>query len=181
MKLPEATRSRNFRRCETRYPIKRSALIPMLLYGQDEFGFVSDELIEEIAARLDLNTLQVDRNAGVLLHAASQAAGKYHVQVCTNVSCMLRGGNKILEHVERKLEIGHKEVTKDGMFSLEEVECIGACTGAPAMQVNYDFYENLTPETVDQIIDGLDRGTKARARAANFGLGARAASRRSRR
>jgi NADH-quinone oxidoreductase subunit F len=87
-------------------------------------------------------------------------AGKYHVQVCTNVSCMLRGGNKILEHVERKLEIGHKEVTKDGIFSLEEVECIGACTGAPAMQVNYDFYENLTPETLDQIIDGLDHGQK---------------------
>jgi NADH-quinone oxidoreductase subunit F len=87
-------------------------------------------------------------------------AGKYHVQVCTNVACMLRGGNKILEHVERKLEIGHKEVTKDGVFSLEEVECIGACTGAPAMQVNYDFYENLSPETVDQIIDGLDAGRK---------------------
>ncbi len=82
------------------------------------------------------------------------------MQVCTNVSCMLRGGNKILEHVERKLEIGHKEVTKDGIFSLEEVECIGACTGAPAMQVNYDFYENLTPEALDQIIDGLDHGQK---------------------
>ncbi len=105
--------------------------------------------------------------------------GKYHVQVCTNVSCMLRGGNKILEFVERKLEIGNKEVTKDGVFSLEEVECIGACTGAPAMQVNYDFYENLTPETLDQIIDGLDRGRKAGADVARLGLGARATSRRS--
>ena len=66
-------------------------------------------------------------------------AGKYHVQVCTNVSCMLRGGNQLYEFVQKKLEIGHKETTADGMFSLEEVECIGACTGAPAMQVNYDF------------------------------------------
>ena len=71
--------------------------------------------------------------------------GKHHVQVCTNVACMLRGGNELLEHAKKRLEIGNKEVTQDGMFSLEEVECIGACTGAPAIQVNYDFYENLTP------------------------------------
>src|SRR5580704_16728590 len=159
MKLPEQLESK-FQTLATRYPIKRSALIPMLLYGQDVFGFVGDELIEEIATRLDLNTLQVTETMEYYSMLRRKPAGKYHVQVCTNVSCMLRGGNKILEHVERKLEIGHKEVTKDGIFSLEEVECIGACTGAPAMQVNYDFYENLTPETLDQIIDGLDHGQK---------------------
>ena len=159
MKLPEQLEAK-FQTLVTRYPIKRSALIPMLLYGQDVFGFVSDELIEEIATRLDLNTLQVTETLEYYSMLRRKPAGKYHVQVCTNVSCMLRGGNKILEHVERKLEIGHKEVTKDGIFSLEEVECIGACTGAPAMQVNYDFYENLTPETLDQIIDGLDHGQK---------------------
>jgi NADH-quinone oxidoreductase subunit F len=159
MKLPEQLEAK-FQTLSTRYPIKRSALIPMLLYGQDVFGFVSDELIEEIATRLDLNTLQVTETMEYYSMLRRKPAGKYHVQVCTNVSCMLRGGNKILEHVERKLEIGHKEVTKDGIFSLEEVECIGACTGAPAMQVNYDFYENLTPETLDQIIDGLDHGQR---------------------
>jgi NADH-quinone oxidoreductase subunit F len=159
MKLPEQLEAK-FQTLAKRYPIKRSALIPMLLYGQDVFGFVSDELIEEIATRLDLNTLQVTETMEYYSMLRRKPAGKYHVQVCTNVSCMLRGGNKILEHVERKLEIGHKEVTKDGIFSLEEVECIGACTGAPAMQVNYDFYENLTPETLDQIIDGLDHGQK---------------------
>ncbi len=121
---------------------------------------MSDELIAEIAGRLELNTLQVTETMEYYSMLRRKPAGKYHVQVCTNVSCMLRGGNKILEHVERKLEIGNKEVTKDGIFSLEEVECIGACTGAPAMQVNYDFYENLTPETLDQIIDGLDHGQK---------------------
>jgi NADH-quinone oxidoreductase subunit F len=159
MKLPEQLEAK-FQTLAKRYPIKRSALIPMLLYGQDVFGFVSDELVEEIASRLDLNTLQVTETMEYYSMLRRKPAGKYHVQVCTNVSCMLRGGNKILELVERKLEIGHKEVTKDGIFSLEEVECIGACTGAPAMQVNYDFYENLTPETLDQIIDGLDHGQK---------------------
>jgi NADH-quinone oxidoreductase subunit F len=159
MKLPEQLEAK-FQLLAKRYPIKRSALIPMLIYGQDVFGFVSDELVAEVAGRLDLNTLQVTETMEYYSMLRRKPAGKYHVQVCTNVSCMLRGGNKILEHVERKLEIGHKEVTKDGIFSLEEVECIGACTGAPAMQVNYDFYENLTPESLDQIIDGLDHGQK---------------------
>ncbi len=159
MKLPEALETK-FQTLISRYPVKRSALIPMLIYSQDAFGFISDEMIGEIARRLDLNELQVTETLAYYSMLRRKPAGKYHVQVCTNVSCMLRGGNKILEHVERKLEIGHKEVTKDGVFSLEEVECIGACTGAPAMQVNYDFYENLSPETVDQIIDGLDSGRK---------------------
>jgi NADH-quinone oxidoreductase subunit F len=159
MNLPEALQQK-YQQLETRYPIKRSALIPMLLYGQDEFGFISDELIAEIAGRLDLKTIQVEETLAYYSMLHRKPLGKFHVQVCTNVSCMLRGGNKIFEYIEQKLNIGHKEVTKDGMFSLEEVECIGACTGAPAMQVNYDFYENLSQETVDQIIDGLDRGTK---------------------
>jgi NADH-quinone oxidoreductase subunit F len=84
--------------------------------------------------------------------------GKHHVQICTNVACMLRGGNELLEQAKKRLEIGNKEVTTDGIFSLEEVECIGACTGAPAMQVNYDFYENLTPMKFDRIIEELDAG-----------------------
>lgn len=87
--------------------------------------------------------------------------GKYHVQVCTNVACMLRGGNELLDRAKKRLEIGHKEVTKDGIFSLEEVECIGACTGAPALQINYDFYENLTPLTFDRLIQELDNGRRA--------------------
>ncbi|HEV3220398.1 MAG TPA: NADH-quinone oxidoreductase subunit NuoF [Candidatus Acidoferrales bacterium] len=159
MKLPEALETK-FQTLLSSYPIKRSALIPMLLYSQDAFGFINDEMIGEIARRLDLNDLQVTETLSYYSMLRRKPAGKYHVQVCTNVSCMLRGGNKILEHVQRKLEIGHKEVTKDGVFSLEEVECIGACTGAPAMQVNYDFYENLSSESVDQIIDGLDSGRK---------------------
>jgi NADH-quinone oxidoreductase subunit F len=159
MTLPEALETK-FQTLQARYPVKRSALIPMLLYGQDQFGEISDALIEEIARRLDLKVIQVVETLAYYSMLHRKPMGKHHVQVCTNISCMLRGGNQLLEHVERKLEIGNKQVTKDGVFSLEEVECIGACTGAPAMQVNYDFYENLTPETVDQIIDALDRGEK---------------------
>jgi NADH-quinone oxidoreductase subunit F len=145
---------------QKRYPVKRSALIPMLLYTQDTFGSISDEMIEEIARRLDLNTLEVNETLVYYSMLRRRPAGKYHVQVCTNVSCMLRGGNRIYEYVQRKLGIGNKQTTTDGIFSLEEVECIGACTGAPALQVNYDYYENLTPETVDALLDGFDAGRK---------------------
>ncbi len=129
-----------------RYPLKRSALVPMALYAQDVLGYVSDDLIEEIAKRVDVNTLQVTETLAYYSMIRRKPAGKYHVQVCTNVSCMLRGGNQVYEFVQKKLKIGNRQVTADGMFSLEEVECIGACTGAPALQVNYDYYENLTEE-----------------------------------
>src|SRR5216684_25557 len=143
---------------QNRYPFKRSALIPMLLYAQDEFGFLSDEMITEIAKRLDLNTVQVEETLAYYSMLHRKPWGKHHVQVCTNVACMLRGGAELLEQAKKRLEIGHKEVTTDGAFSLEEVECIGACTGAPAMQVNYDFYENVTPMKFDRIIEELDAG-----------------------
>src|ERR1700726_4000952 len=159
MNLPPQLEAK-FQSLESRYPLKRSALIPMLLYAQDQFGYVSDEMIEEIAGRLALNTLQVTETMAYYSMLHRQRAGKFHVQVCTNVSCMLRGGNKLYEFVQKKLEIGHKETTADGVFSLEEVECIGACTGAPAMQVNYDFYENLSIERTAQIFEVLETGRK---------------------
>jgi NADH-quinone oxidoreductase subunit F len=150
-----------FERLQNAYPVKRSALIPMLMYAQDEFGYISDEVISEIAARLELRTVQVEETLEYYSMLHRKPMGKYHVQVCTNVACMLRGGNELLDRAKKRLEIGHKEVTKDGIFSLEEVECIGACTGAPAMQINYDFYENLTPASFDRLIQELDFGRRA--------------------
>jgi NADH-quinone oxidoreductase subunit F len=150
--------SARFDTLQSRYPVKRSALIPMLMYAQDEYGFISDELIAEIAQRLDLHTVQVEETLQYYSMLHRKPMGKHHVQICTNVACMLRGGNELLEQAKKRLEIGNKEVTTDGIFSLEEVECIGACTGAPAMQVNYDFYENLTPMKFDRIIEELDAG-----------------------
>jgi NADH-quinone oxidoreductase subunit F len=142
------------------YPVKRSALIPMLIYGQDVYGQISDELIAEIAKRLGLNNVQVEETLAYYSMLHRKPWGKHHVQICTNVACMLKGGNELLDRAKKRLEIGHKETTSDGVFSLEEVECIGACTGAPAMQVNYDFYENVTPLKFDRIIEDLDSGKK---------------------
>jgi NADH-quinone oxidoreductase subunit F len=147
-----------FETLQNRYPFKRSALIPMMMYAQDEYGFVSDEMIGEIAQRLDLRTVAVEETLAYYSMLRRKPMGKHHVQICTNVACMLRGGNELLEQAKKRLEIGHKETTTDGVFSLEEVECIGACTGAPAMQVNYDFYENITPLKFDRIIEELDGG-----------------------
>ena len=147
-----------FDKLATIYPVKRSALIPMLLYAQDEVGYVSDEVVAELAKRLDLLELDV---RGVLSYYSmlrTKPAGKYNVQVCTNISCMLRGGYEILDHCKAKLGIGHKGVTPDGTFSLEEVECIGACCWAPAMQVNYDFHDNLTTIKVDEILETYRNG-----------------------
>ena len=147
-----------FELLQNRYPVKRSALVPMMMYAQDEYGYISDDMVNELATRLDLRPVQVEETLAYysMLHRKPQ--GRHHVQVCTNVACMLRGGAELLAHAKKRLEIGHKETTQDGVFSLEEVECIGACTGAPAMQVNYDYYENLTPLKFDRIIEELDKG-----------------------
>jgi NADH-quinone oxidoreductase subunit F len=152
--------SAKFEKLQTSYPVKRSALIPMLMYAQDEYGCVSDEMIAEIGKRLDLNNVQVEETLAYYSMLHRKPWGKNHVQICTNVACMLKGGNELLDRAKKRLEIGHKEVTQDGVFSLEEVECIGACTGAPAMQVNYDFYENLTALKFDRIIADLDAGKR---------------------
>jgi NADH-quinone oxidoreductase subunit E len=137
----------------THYPIKRSVLVPMLLYIQDELGYLTDEAIHEIGQRLDISDLEVRNVISYYSMLRTKPAGKYNVQVCTNICCMVRGGEEILDHCKKKLGVGHKGVTPDGVFSLEEVECIGACSWAPAIQVNYDFHENLTPEKVDEVLE----------------------------
>ncbi len=147
-----------FELLQNRYPVKRSALVPMMMYAQDEYGYISDDMVNELARRLDLRPVEVEETLAYYSMLHRKPVGKHHVQVCTNVACMLRGGAQLLQHAKKRLEIGHKEVTQDGVFSLEEVECIGACTGAPAMQVNYDYYENLTPLKFDRIIEELDNG-----------------------
>ncbi len=142
----------------TIYPLKRSALIPMLLYAQDEIGYISEPVIQEIAVRVGIYELDVRNVLSYYSMLRTKPAGKYNVQVCTNISCMLRGGYELLDHCKTKLGIGHKEVTPDGMFSLEEVECIGACCWAPAVQVNYDFHDDLTPAKMDDVFQMYREG-----------------------
>lgn len=152
MKFSEEFEQR-FAEMLTHYPIKRSVLVPTLLYMQDELGYLAEEAIEEIARRLDLPVLEIRNVISYYSMLTTKPRGKYNVQVCTNVSCMARGAEKVFEHCKEKLGIGHKGTTADGMFSLEEVECIGACSWAPAAQVNYDFHENLTPEKMDEVLE----------------------------
>ena len=135
------------------YPTKRSFLVPMLLYTQDELGYLTDEAIAHLAKKTELTELEVRNVISYYSLLRTRPLGKYHVQVCTNISCMLRGGEELYEHCKERLGIGHKMTTPDGMFSLEEVECIGACSWAPAVQVNYDFHENLTPDAMDKVLD----------------------------
>jgi NADH-quinone oxidoreductase subunit E len=135
----------------------RSAVVPMLLYAQDEVGHISHELIEEVARRCKVTPLQVDEVVGYYSMLHTKPQGKVHVQVCTNISCLLTGGEELYEHASKTLGIGNKETTPDGQFSLEEVECMGACSWAPAIQLNYDFHHNVTPEKFNKLIEDLRR------------------------
>ena len=149
-----------FDKLVTLYPLRRSALIPMLLYAQDEVGALSDDVIAEVAARVGITELDVRNVISYYSLLRTKPVGKYHVQICTNISCMLRGGNEVFEHCKKRLGVDNKQTTADGVFSLEEVECIGACSWAPAAQINYDFHENLTPDSVDKILDDYRAKTK---------------------
>jgi NADH-quinone oxidoreductase subunit E len=141
----------------THYPTKRSALVPTLLYAQDEIGSLTDDVIAELAQRLSLTDLEVRNVISYYSMLTTKPRGKYNVQVCTNIACMLVGGEELLDHCKKKLGIGNKGTTTDGLFSLEEVECIGACSWAPAVQVNYDFHETLTNAKMDQVLDGYKK------------------------
>jgi len=142
-----------FDKLVTLYPVRRSALVPMLLYAQDEVGYISKAVVAEVARRVGVLENDVVSVLSYYSMLRTQPIGKFNVQVCTNICCMLRGGNELFEHCKKRLGIGHKGTTADGVFSLEEVECIGACSWAPAVQVNYDFHENLTPESMDKVLE----------------------------
>ena len=151
-----------------KYPLRRSALVPMLLYAQDEIGYLSDAVIAEVAERIGITELDVRNVATYYSMLRFKPTGKFNVQICTNISCMLRGAYELSEKFQQELGIGPKGITPDGLFSLEEVECIGACSWAPAIQVNYDYHDELKPELVPGILDGY------RGQAEAEGMGSRA-------
>ena len=151
-----------FEKFLAKYPAgrKRSAMIPMLIYAQDEIGSITDELIDEVAKRVGVEPHVVIEVLTYYSMLHRKPMGKYHVQICTNISCLLVGGEELWNKASQKLGIGHKEVTADGRISLEEVECIGACSWAPAIQVNYDFYHDVTMTQLEKLIDGLAAGKR---------------------
>ena len=150
-----------FEKLLTSYPKgrQRSAVVPMLLYGQDEVGSVTQELVEEVARRCGVTPLQVDEVIGYYSMLHRKPLGKYHVQVCTNIACQAVGAEELMEYASRKLNLRNKQVSADGLISLEEVECMGACSWAPAIQINYDFHHFVTQERFDQLMDALRAGS----------------------
>ncbi|HKB85213.1 MAG TPA: NAD(P)H-dependent oxidoreductase subunit E [Ignavibacteriaceae bacterium] len=139
----------------TKYPVKKPAVMPVLYLAQEQNGFISNDVIKEVADLLEMTPEEVLGVVTFYTMYHQKEMGKYHIQVCTNVSCMLRGGYDLYDKVKEKLGIDNMQVTEDKVFSLEEVECMGSCGTAPMIAVNEDYYENLTKEKVVEILDSL--------------------------
>jgi NADH-quinone oxidoreductase E subunit len=138
-----------------KYPRKRSALIPSLQLAQKEAGYLSSEVIVEIARMFDLSPNEVNEVASFYTMLYKKPVGKYVIQVCTNISCMLCDAEKIMDHLIKRLGIKPGETSADRKFTLIEVECLGSCGTGPVVQINEDYYEDLTTERMDQILDRL--------------------------
>ncbi len=138
-----------------RYPDRRSAVMPALYLAQEKYGYLSKEAMEEVAGILSLPPVQVYEIATFYTMYNRQPVGRYHIQVCTNVSCMLLGAENLVDYIKKRLGIEVGETTSDGLFTLSTVECLGSCGTAPVMQINDEYYENLTKEKVDDILNTL--------------------------
>ena len=141
----------------TKYPDKESALLPTLHLAQKEFGHFTVERMDAIAELLGLPKVRVYRVVSFYTMYQRQTLGKYLLQVCTNISCSLLGSERLVSHLEEELGITVGETTEDGLFTLCEVECLGACGNAPVMMVNDEYYEDLTAEKVDALLHQLRR------------------------
>lgn len=138
-----------------KYPIKRSAIIPLMFIVQCERGYLDPPGVQYLANRLQLRVTDIWEVATFYSMLQTQPIGKYHIQICKTLSCKIMGEGKITEQVCNKLGIKPGETTPDGKFTLSLVECLGSCGTAPMFQLNFDYHENLTPEKVDQILDSL--------------------------
>ena len=144
-----------------RYPVKRSALIPLLHLAQEQEGHVTEEAMAHIAELVGITPAEVLGTASFYEMFKLEPVGDYVVNVCTNISCMLLGGEELLHHLERRLGIRAGSTTPDGKFTLDDVECIAACTEAPCLQVNYRYFHNVTHDQVDELLDDLRAGKRA--------------------
>lgn len=148
----------NLKRIEAarkKYPVSKAAVMDVIYIAQEQNGYITNEVMDEIASVLEIEPVEVMGVVTFYTMFHTKPVGKYHVQVCTNVSCMLRGGYEILDQVVDKLGIQINEVTPDQRFSIEEVECMGSCGTAPMIAVNDDYYENLTKEKLIKLLDSL--------------------------
>jgi NADH-quinone oxidoreductase subunit E len=141
-----------------RFPRPKSALIPLLHLAQEQTGYVTEEAMAHIAELVDVTPAEVYGTATFYEMFKFEPVGRYCVNICTNISCQLLGAWELLEHAEETLGVKAGGTTADGMFTLEDVECIAACTEAPALQVNYRYRYRVTPEGLDALLDDLREG-----------------------
>ncbi|OGP78961.1 MAG: hypothetical protein A2Z13_05295 [Deltaproteobacteria bacterium RBG_16_64_85] len=139
----------------SRYPDKEAAILPALYLAQREFGYLSDEAIVVVADLLGFTPARIEGVATFYTMYNRKPVGKYHVQICRNLSCSLLGAEHLIEHVSKKLGIRPGKTTPDGKFTLSEVECLGSCGTAPVLQLNDDYHEDLTEEKIDALLDRL--------------------------
>src|SRR4051794_25957325 len=139
-----------------KYPVRRSAILPLMFIVQRERGYLDPPGVQYLANRLELRVTDIWEVATFYSMIQTTPVGKYHIQICKTLSCKIMGEGKITEHVCKKLGIKPGETTADGKFSVALVECLGSCGTAPMFQLNFDYHENLTSEKVDQILDGLE-------------------------
>ena len=140
-----------------KYPNNKPAVMAALYLAQEQNSFISNEVIKEVAEVLGITAEEVLGVVTFYTMYHQKPMGQFHIQVCTNVSCMLRGGYEIWEQVKERFGIDHLGVTEDQKFSLEEVECMGSCGTAPMIAVNEDYYENLTKEKVEEILESMKK------------------------
>ena len=146
-----------YERIVAKYPLRRAAIMPVLWLAQREFGYLSAEVQDYVATLMGFPLAWVSGLASFYTMYYKKPIGRHHLQVCTNVSCMLRGSDAIVRVIEERLGIGLGETTPDGKFSLDEVECLASCGTAPMMQVNDDYHENLTTQSTRELIERLAR------------------------
>ncbi len=141
-----------------KYPAehKQSAVMAALRIAQEEHGWLSEPLMDYVAQVLEMRPIQVYEVATFYSMYDLKPIGKHKISVCTNISCMLRGSDGVVKHLEKKLGIKMGETTADGKFTLKEVECLAACGGAPMFQIGKTYYENLTPQKIDEILASLE-------------------------
>ncbi len=139
-----------------RYPQKEAAILPLLHITQQEFGFISPDSEKLVAEILGIKLIRVREVVTFYTMLEREPIGKYHIQVCSNLSCTLLGSEKLIDYLQGKLGIKPGETTKDKKFTLTLVECLGACEQAPCMMVNFDYYGNLDKKKIDKILDGLE-------------------------
>lgn len=138
-----------------RYPSSKSAVMPALYMAQEELGWVNDQAVEWVADQLKLAPAHVFEVATFYTMYYKKPVGKYHIQICRTLSCMVCGAKKITEHLKQRLGTKAGEITADGIWSWEEVECLGSCGSAPMVEINDVYFENLTPEKLDTLMDRI--------------------------